>query len=474
VKKLSHGRIGLVIVMLTVALLCLTGLRVYNGYVFFFDLPDRSGWTGEGDARRYLDHHAGVVTDTLLEIDSKKYYFTSDGSVHKGELELDGNVYYFDEATGVMRTGWVERGGARYYYWKETGVKAVDDVFTIDGGEFMFDVDGAEVVGPVEIEGKQYYFDKLTGMLKNVEKQLNGAWYYYAEDGARFGTGWAEPVEGRICYYDGDAGMLFGEQTIDGQPYLLDISLGGRLTGTVYFDGMVYTIDEKGVVQDKQREALWNGIDVSWHQGPEIDWAAVKESGVQFVLVRAGYIASEERPVWMPDEYFARNVHGAQAQGISVGAYIYLYNSTEEGLADGIDAFAAGAEVARVKLDLPVFLDVEDKEYFKTGSDALGGFDYRTGLVRFGLERLESLGFEAGFYTFSNWAGKEFDTDKLYEEGYPFWLARWYNNNADMDPETLAWNDDKQPTVWQYRATGQVGGIEKEVDRDYLYWDRMP
>jgi glucan-binding YG repeat protein/GH25 family lysozyme M1 (1,4-beta-N-acetylmuramidase) len=460
-----------IIIILAAAIVCLLGLRIYNGHLFFFDMPDRSGWVGEGDGRRYLDRHAGVVTDTLLKIDNKTYYFGSDGAVAKGEIELDGFTYYFSETTGVMQTGWVERDGRRYYY-EENGHKVMGREFTIGGADFLFDEGGAEFIGQIEIEGKLYYFEELTGKLKDSEKQVDGNWFYFTGDGSRFGTGWVTLVDGRICYYDGDAGMLTGEQTIDGQKYLLSISLGGRLTGTAYYSGMVYDIDEKGVVLGKNRIPVWSGVDVSWHQGPDIDWAKVKESGVQFVIVRAGYIGSEERPYWVQDEYFVQNVLGAQAQGISVGAYIYLYNFTEEGLAEGIDSFAAATLDSRVRLDLPVFLDVEDADYFKAGSDGLGGYEYRTNLVRFGMERLREKGYDPGFYTFQRWVGTEFDVERLYSEGYPFWLARWYDNNEELPPETLSWDNDKQPSLWQYRATGEVDGIRKEVDKNYLYWNR--
>jgi Lyzozyme M1 (1,4-beta-N-acetylmuramidase) len=460
------------IIILAVAIVCALGVRVYNGHLFFFDLPDRSGWVGEGSDRRYLDRHAGAIMDQILEVDGETYYFDPDGAVYEGEITLDGYTYYFEENTGFMQTGWIERNDNRYYY-EENGHKVIGREYTIGEHEFLFDADGAEFIGQTSIEGKLYFFEAFTGKLKNSEKLVDGLWYFYTDDGSRFETGWFVHNDGRTCYYDGDAGMLFGEQTIDGAPYLLNISMGGRLTGTTYFNGLVYDIGEDGIVLGKKRIPIWDGIDVSWHQGPDIDWAAVKASGVQFAIVRAGYIGSEDRPFWRQDEYFVKNVLEAQAQGISVGAYIYLYSYTEEGIAEGLDSFAAITEESRVKLDLPVFLDVEDAEYFKVGSDALGGYDYRTNLVRFGLELLREKGYDPGFYTFARWVGNEFDAERLYREGYPFWLARWFNNNEDLDPDTLSWDDDKQPSLWQYRATGIVDGIKKEVDKNYLYWSQM-
>ena len=370
-----------------------------------------------------------------------------------------------------MQYGWVKRGEDRYYYDDE-GRKIISREYTILGHDFLFDEDGAEVIGLVSINGEYYYFEPLTGKILDSEKQDDGAWYYFTEDGSRFGTGWLTLADGRTAYYDGENGMLFGRQTIDGEPYLLNISRGGRMTGTVYFEGEVYTISEEGIIQGKQRLPLWKGIDVSVHQ-KEINWKEVAESGLQFVIVRAGYFAAEDQPVFEPDSRYAQNVLAAQESGLSVGAYIYLYNSSREGLAEGLDAFDAYTLENRIRLDLPVFLDVEDKEYFKPGSDEQGGFGYRTAIVREGMDRLRDLGYEAGFYTFQQWANNEFDAEGLFNGGYPFWLANWFGNNADLDPNTLSWNKAAQPSLWQYRATGQVPGIRGDADMDYLYWNQM-
>ena len=461
----------MVVVLIAWALFFVLGLRYINGYWFIFDLPDRSGWVGEGSERQYFDRHAMVVKDTILEIDSNKYYFDPDGFVYTGEIELDGFVYLFHERTGVMQYGWIEKGVKRYYYDAE-GHKIIDMEYAIGGSDFLFDATGAEVVGPVFRNGENYYYEALTGKVLDDEKQADGAWYYYAADGARFGTGWLELAPGRTVYYDGENGMLFGEQTIDGAPYLLNISKGGRMTGTVYYNGEVYQLGEDGVVQGKERIPLWQGIDVSVHQ-EDIDWKAVAESGVQFAIVRGGYLAAEDEPVFVPDRLYAQNVLVAQENGISVGAYLYIYNSTMEGLEEGINAFHDYTVENRIRLDLPVFLDIEDNDYFKPGSDELGGYAYRTDFTRAGMERLRAFGYAAGFYTFQNWANNEFDAARLFGEGYPFWLANWFGNNKDLDPATLSWNEEAQPSLWQYRATGEIPGMHKETDKNYLYWDRM-
>ena len=470
--KNRRGKIVLLVVLLAWGLFLGFGLRYINGYWFLYDMPDRSGWIGEGADRQYLDRHAGVVKDTLLEIDSQKYYFDPEGYVYKGEINLDGYVYLFDEQTGMMQYGWIERGGERYYY-DEEGRKIMDREYAIGGNDFLFGATGAEVTGPVVRNGADYYYEALTGKVKDEERQVDGAWFYYTDDGTRFGTGFEELPDGRTAYYDGDKGMLFGEQTIDGKPYLLSTGRGKMMTGTVYYNGKVYRIGDDGVILGKTKLSLWKGIDVSVHQD-DIDWKAVADSGVQFAIVRAGYLASEDRPIFQPDRLYAQNILGAQENGISVGVYLYIYNYTEDGLAEGLKQFHDYTVENRISPDLPVFLDIEDKDYFKPGSDDLGGYDYRTGFTRDGMKQLRDMGYEAGFYTFQTWANNEFDAERLFNEGYPFWLANWFGNDKELDPGTLSWNKTAQPSLWQYRATGQVSGISKEVDMNYLYWANMP
>lgn len=62
------------------------------------------------------------------------------------------------------------------------------------------------------------------------------------------------------------------------------------------------------------------GIDVSEHQG-YIDWVGVKNSGVDFAIIRAGY----GHDISQIDDTFIQNMKGAQSVGLDVGTYWYSY-----------------------------------------------------------------------------------------------------------------------------------------------------
>ena len=64
------------------------------------------------------------------------------------------------------------------------------------------------------------------------------------------------------------------------------------------------------------------GIDVSEFQG-EIDWNVVKESGIEFAIIRLGYRGYGAEGRLVLDERFEQNIKGAQAAGLKTGVYFF-------------------------------------------------------------------------------------------------------------------------------------------------------
>jgi glucan-binding YG repeat protein/GH25 family lysozyme M1 (1,4-beta-N-acetylmuramidase) len=462
------------LILLTLICICSTQIRQINGHWYFFNVPPRNeqvGWVEEGGQLHYYEKYGSMITNQQKQIGLNTYLFQADGTVFIGETTIDGARYYFAAPDGVRKAGWVERAGKRYYF-DELGRKVTGRQRYVDGNIYLFEPSGAAFDGQIQMESAYYYFDAVLGMLHNAEKQIDEKWFFFGADGKRFLNGWFTLPDARRVYYDGDNGMLFGEQEIDGKSYFLNTSTGDMQTGTLYYLGFKYTIGEDGVITEKVHMQIWRGIDVSYFQGPNINWKAVADSGVQFAIIRAGWLEPEKKPVFKEDDYYVRNVLEAQKYGISVGSYVFVYNHNPEDLAQGLDEFHRYTTENRLDFDLPVFLDIEDGKYFKPNTDQLGGYEYRTNLIRSGLEHLSALGYKPGIYAYLKWANKEFAVQRLIDEGYPFWLARWYDNNAELDSATMAWND-AYPSVWQYRDTGKVPGIRGFVDMDYMYLDFM-
>ena len=81
------------------------------------------------------------------------------------------------------------------------------------------------------------------------------------------------------------------------------------------------TVEE--VVKKNENKETTIGIDVSKWQG-YIDWKKVKNSGIEFVMIRIGYRGSTEGKIYM-DPYFEQNIKGALANGIQVGIYFFSF-----------------------------------------------------------------------------------------------------------------------------------------------------
>ena len=92
-----------------------------------------------------------------------------------------------------------------------------------------------------------------------------------------------------------------------------------------------------GLVRDGEKLAYYEndalcsrwGIDVSEHQGNDIDWAAVADAGVQFAFARIGNRGATEGAL-SADEFFFQNAIRAGEVGIQVSAYFFSQALTED------------------------------------------------------------------------------------------------------------------------------------------------
>lgn len=188
------------------------------------------------------------------------------------------------------------------------------------------------------------------------------------------------------------------------------------------------------------------GIDVSEHQR-EIDWQQVKEAGIEFVIIRAGYRGYETGNL-NPDKYAEANYQGAIDAGLDVGVYFFSQATTPQEAIDEakfVLDFTAGWD-----LKYPV---VYDWEYI--GSHArTANVDRRT-LTDCSIafcEEVQKAGRTPMIYF--NWRQGD-NRLFLYElEEYPFWLAL-YSHRMTYPYKV---------EMWQYTNEGKVPGIEGDVD----------
>ena len=194
-------------------------------------------------------------------------------------------------------------------------------------------------------------------------------------------------------------------------------------------------------------KALTNGIDVSKHQGTAIDWAKVKASGVDFVIIRAGYgrYASQEDP------QFDANYKGAKAAGLDVGVYWYSYATTNA------EAEAEAAVCLQVikgkKLDYPVYIDIEEKKQLALGRSAVSN------LAEAFCKKLETAGYFAGVYMSASPATTYLTA--YVKTRFALWIADWAGDLSFTGSVGM----------WQYSESGKVDGIPGPVDLNRCYID---
>ena len=246
---------------------------------------------------------------------------------------------------------------------------------------------------------------------------------FYIKEATRY-TGW-QTLDGKVYFFKADGDKVTGEQVIQGAKYNF-ASDGSLVVGS-------------GTM----------GIDVSKWNGT-IDWNAVKNSGVSYVIIRVGYRGSSQGAL-IEDPKFKTNIKGATAAGIKVGVYFFT---------QAVDEVEAVQEASMVldrisgyKISYPVFLDVE-------GSGGRGDkidSATRTAVCKAFCNTIQNAGYTAGFYANKTWLSQKMDAGAL--SAYKIWLAQYaktptYTGRYDL---------------WQYRSNGKVSGISGNVDLNLSY-----
>lgn len=189
------------------------------------------------------------------------------------------------------------------------------------------------------------------------------------------------------------------------------------------------------------------GIDVSHWQGV-IDFAKVKASGIDFVILKAGGSDSST----YKDKMFETNYKNAIKAGLNVGAYYFVgknFVSLDDGVADA-KRFVKLLEGK--KFSMPVCLDLEAT----ANKDRIGATEASIAFCDY----LEKSDYYVSIYA-SDVSGfrDRLDLNKL--TAYDKWVARYGVSPSYCEIYGM----------YQYSSTGEVNGITGNVDMNYAYKD---
>lgn len=207
-------------------------------------------------------------------------------------------------------------------------------------------------------------------------------------------------------------------------------------------DGYRYYTDQKGKIVSRI------GIDVSRYQA-DIDWQAVKNSGIEFAVIRLGYRGYGAEGKLMLDEQYQNHIEGAVGAGLDVGVYFFSQAVTENEALEEAEFVLHHLKGYPVKG--PVVFDTEEVKGADARANGLDKEQYTRHCAVFG-EAVKKAGYEPMIYANMKWFAYSLDLTKLQD------FKIWY---ADYEPVPQF---PYQFQMWQYTEKGSVPGIEGNVD----------
>lgn len=193
------------------------------------------------------------------------------------------------------------------------------------------------------------------------------------------------------------------------------------------------------------------GMDISTHQ-KEVDWKAVKNDGVKYVILRAGFGDGNQ------DAMFTKHIKGALDVGLDVGIYWFLYPTSVDEARNEAKKCLKIIESYKGKINYPIYADYEyDSDRYAKEQGVNVTKDFRTDCIVAFCEEIENAGYYAGWYANLDYIRNKVDMSRL--ERYDLWLADYTggpNYTCGMQ---------------QFTSSGKVDGITGEVDMNTAFYD---
>lgn len=191
------------------------------------------------------------------------------------------------------------------------------------------------------------------------------------------------------------------------------------------------------------------GIDISYHQG-SIDFNQVKNSGIEFVMIRASYgFFNQDKKV---HEY----VQCCESVGLPYGFYHYSYARNLQEAEKEVRGFLN--LVKDYNPSFPLVIDMEDADNWKRDNGNPNN-QMLVDICDYFCEQVEKAGYYAMIYANTDWFTNRINSSKL--DRYDKWLADWRTQPNTTIPRGIL----------QYTTSGKVAGISTNVDMDEAYQD---
>lgn len=243
---------------------------------------------------------------------------------------------------------------------------------------------------------------------------------------------------------------------------------------TVYDDGLekydLHISEEQkvsgaviNVSEVKKNEEYALGMDVSKWQG-KIDWTKVKESGIEFAMIRLGYRSDDTGEIF-EDTFASYNLYNAAKNGIYTGVYFFSTAVNEDEAKK--EAEWVVNYIKKYSISYPVVYNCEGFTNSDSRMNKVTNAERTKNAISF-LTTVSNAGYKAMLY-----AGVlELENDKYYntsdlEKSFDIWIARYPQKTY---PEVLKPEYSGKYSMWQYTNMGKVSGIDGYVDLDISYY----
>ena len=238
----------------------------------------------------------------------------------------------------------------------------------------------------------------------------------------------------------------------------------GRANGYLsegFVDSGVYTARSSGYVHNSRFDGyeIRDVIDVSSYQ-TSLNWKKVKDSGINYAIIRAGFRGYGETGSLNRDTHFKENMTEAIQYGLKVGVYFFSQAISE---AEAIEEANYVLNLIKdYKVTLPVVIDFE----YASDSNGLIGRLYKanlsksqqTAICKAFCKTIAAKGYTPMIYANKQMLENDLNAAEL-AKSYKIWLAN-YTNCTSYGGEY---------EFWQYTSSGSVSGIYGNVDKSFWY-----
>lgn len=202
--------------------------------------------------------------------------------------------------------------------------------------------------------------------------------------------------------------------------------------------------DGDGSGEQRVKARAVEGVDVSSYQG-EVDWAALRESGVRWAYIKATEGTSYQNPD------FAQQREGADGAGLLRGSYHFALPDRSSGAAQARYFTGNGGAWKKDGRTLPPVLDIEYNPYGDScyGKSASAMTEW---LRAFSRQTEKETGRAPVIYTSTSFWKRCTGNSDAFAESNPLWIARYASSPGALPG---GW---RAQTFWQYTASGDIVG----------------